>query len=189
MDLDNRYHNKILTANLRSARINHRQSEVLQGVLGQTTSYSSTEKPHNCKRGQNGTQSISQDELDRLRPTDRTWCTWPAGRDRNVWPGDRHLYRAGEQHGSGANSASKTSAWDQEFASKPDKRLLCWERRQRKYWQRKRQKDWRGSGRTTPSKKKEKKSFKKVVKVALRHFSEPLFPANSQTETVLKNTF
>lgn len=130
-------HNSILTitiitrflpTNLYSARINHRQS--LQGPLSQTTSYNLTEKPHHCKGETVHKASVRPvDWLD--RPADWQDVMHMAGRrDRDVWLRDRHLYRAGEQHGSGPRPTVLKPGMGSGGASKPDKRLLCFGRQQ-----------------------------------------------------------
>lgn len=65
-----------------SSRINHRQSQVLQGPLSQTTSYNLTEshitiKAKQCEKHQSGLQTDSTDQQ-----TDKMWCT-----GRQTWAG------------------------------------------------------------------------------------------------------
>lgn len=69
------------------------------------------------------------DGLD--RPADWQDVMHMAGRhDRDVWLSDRHLYRAGEQHGSGPQPKVLKPGAGSGGASKPDKRLLCFGRQQ-----------------------------------------------------------
>lgn len=50
-------------------------------------------------------------------------------RDEDVWLGDRHLYGAGEQHGSRSRPTVLRPGAASGGASGADKRLVCLERR------------------------------------------------------------
>lgn len=113
-----------------SSRINHRQSQVLQGPLSQTTCYNLTEKSHHYKGKTVREASIRPaDWLD--RPADwQGLMHRPTDVSGDVWLSDRHVYRASEQHGSGPRPTVLKPGMGPSGASKPDKRLLCFGRQQ-----------------------------------------------------------